>query len=95
MNKPYLSFKSNGCVQFSLIKSDISFLHMLVNKKFGNAPSRNTFKRRIRVLHKSLNLNSLGHNVTLRVRPLRQNISFVDLQKCFHDLNQKILNRGI
>ena len=95
MNKPYFSFKSNNCVQFTLIKSEMSFLHVLVNKKFGNAPSRNTLKRRIRVLYKTLNLNSLEYDVTLKVRPLKQNISFIDLKNCIHDLNQKILNKGI
>tara|TARA_B100000941_G_scaffold124783_2_gene88232 strand:- start:428 stop:715 length:288 start_codon:yes stop_codon:yes gene_type:complete len=95
MNKPYFSFKSNNCVQFTLIKSEIGFLHVLVNKKFGNAPSRNTLKRRVRVLYKTLNLDSLEYAFTLKVRPLKQNISFVDLKNSFHDLNQKILNKGI
>ena len=38
-------------------------------------------------------MNSLEYDVTLKVRPLKQNISFIDLKNCFHDLNQKILNK--
>ena len=62
----------------------------MVNKKYGNAPNRNLFKRRARVLFSELTEQYSDLNLGLMIKPLKQNISFQDLQDCFKLLNEKI-----
>ena len=62
----------------------------MVNKKYGNAPNRNLFKRRARVLFSDLIEQYSDLNIGLMIKPLKQNISFQDLTDCFDLLNKKI-----
>jgi ribonuclease P protein component len=71
--------------------SNDEYLYLMVNKKYGNAPNRNLFKRRARALFNNLaqqhSLLSLG----LMIKPLKQNVSHKDLKSCFELLNKKII----
>ena len=51
----------------------------MVNKKYGNAPNRNLFKRRARVLFSELIEQYSNLNIGLMIKPLKQNISFQDI----------------
>jgi len=62
----------------------------MVNKKYGDAPSRNLFKRRARVLFSELIEQYSNLNIGLMIKPLKQDISFQDLKDCFELLNKKI-----
>ena len=62
----------------------------MVNKKYGNAPNRNLFKRRARVLFSELIEQYSDLNIGLMIKPLKQNISFYDLKGCFKLLDDKI-----
>ena len=62
----------------------------MVNRKYGNAPNRNLFKRRTRVLFSELIERYSNLNIGLMVKPLKQNVSFQDLTDCFELLNKKI-----
>ena len=62
----------------------------MVNKKYGNAPNRNLFKRRARVLFSDLIEQYSDLNIGLMIKPLKQNISFYDLKDCFKLLDDKI-----
>ena len=62
----------------------------MVNKKYGNAPNRNLFKRRARALFSDLIEQYSDLNIGLMIKPLKQNVSFNDLKDCFGLLNKKI-----
>lgn len=66
----------------------------MVNKKYGTAPNRNLFKRRVRVLFSELTDQYSDLNIGLMVKPLKQNISFQDLTSCFGALNEKIKGKN-
>ncbi len=68
-----------------------NYLYLMVNKQYGNAPSRNTFKRRVKYLFDSLRKQHVDLTVGLMVRPLKQNISYKELSECFQNFNQMIL----
>ena len=62
----------------------------MVNKKYGNAPDRNLFKRRARALFYELIEQYSDLSIGLMIKPLKQNVSFQDLVDCFDLLNKKI-----
>ena len=71
----------------SLLIGDLSFkytsrsrpaLGLIVAKYYGNSVARNLFKRRCRVLFKSVFINR-GALVSLIVRPNKKDISFIDM----------------
>ncbi len=62
----------------------------MVNRQYGNAPSRNTFKRRVRFLFYDLKKKHTNLSIGLMVKPLKKNISYIDLQDSFMELNKKI-----
>ena len=66
----------------------------MVNKKYGNAPSRNLFKRRSRALFSELVEQCSDLNIGLMIKPLKQNVSFRDLKDCFGLLNKKIVGEN-
>jgi len=70
--------------------SNDEYLYLMVNKKYGNAPSRNLFKRRSRALFSELTEQYSSLNIGLMIKPLKQNISFQDLADCFQLLNKQI-----
>ena len=84
------SFHCNNCIHFTYGFSNDEYLYLMVNKKYGNAPNRNLFKRRARVLFSELTEQYSDLNLGLMIKPLKQNISFQDLQDCFKLLNEKI-----
>ena len=61
----------------------------VVSRKYGNAVSRNLFKRRVRMLFIE-NFISRGNAVSLIIRPKKQNISFNNLSDAFECLYKKI-----
>ena len=82
----------------SLLIGDLSFkytyrsrpaLGLIVAKYYGNSVSRKLFKRRCRVLFKSVFINR-GAMVALIVRPNKQDISFIDMSASFGKLYEKI-----
>ena len=84
------SFNCNECVRFTYGFSNDEYLYLMVNKKYGNAPNRNLFKRRVRDLFSELIKQNSDLNVGLMIKPLKQSISFQDLVGCFDLLNKKI-----
>ncbi len=84
------SFNCNKCIHFTYGFSNDEYLYLMVNRKYGNAPRRNLFKRRARVLFSKLIERYSNLNIGLMVKPLKQNISFQDLTDCFDILNKKI-----
>ena len=82
----------------SLTIGDLSFRYLfnyrpvvgvVVSKKYGNAVSRNLFKRRVRMLFIEKFI-SRGVGVSLIIRPRKQNISFNNLSDAFECLYKKI-----
>jgi len=82
----------------SLSIGDLSFRYLfnyrpvvgfVVSKKYGNAVSRNLFKRRVRMLFIEKFI-SRGVGVSLIIRPRKQNISFNNLSDAFECLYKKI-----
>tara|TARA_B100000315_G_C14185574_1_gene410947 strand:- start:99 stop:407 length:309 start_codon:yes stop_codon:yes gene_type:complete len=82
----------------SLVVGDLSFryaslcrpaLGLIVSKHYGNAVARNLFKRRCRALFRIRLINS-GVDISLIIRPKKQNISFFDLEASFGGLYEKI-----
>ena len=82
----------------SLLIRDLSFkyasrsqpaLGLIVAKHYGNSVARNLFKRRCRVLFKSVFINR-GAVIALVVRPNKQNLSFIDMSAAFGGLYEKI-----
>ena len=84
------SFNCNNCIRFTYGTSNDEYLYLMVNKKYGNAPNRNLFKRRARVLFSDLIEQYSDLNIGLMIKPLKQNVSFQDLVVCFNLLNKKI-----
>ena len=84
------SFHCNNCIHFTYGFSNDKYLYLMVNKKYGNAPNRNLFKRRARVLFSELIEQYSDLNIGLMIKPLKQNISFYDLKDCFKLLDDKI-----
>ena len=85
-------------VSKSLLIGDLSFkytfrlqpaLGLVVPKHYGNSVVRNLFKRRCRYLFRTLFINQ-GFNIALVVRPMEQNISFVEMGAAFGGLCEKI-----
>jgi len=84
-------------VSKSLVIGDLSFkytsaprpsLGLAVSKHYGNSVARNLFKRRCRAIfrNKFINKNAL---VALIVRPIKQNISFQDMDVALGELYEK------
>ena len=84
------SFHSNGCVRFTYGLSNHEYLYLMVNRQYGNAPSRNTFKRRVRFLFHDLKRQHNNLSIGLMVKPLKNNVSYKDLRGSFGELNKKI-----
>ena len=84
------SFNCNNCIHFTYGFSNDEYLYLMVNKKYGNAPNRNLFKRRARALFSDLIEQYSDLNIGLMIKPLKQNVSFQDLIDCFDLLNKKI-----
>ena len=84
------SFNCNNCIHFTYGTSNDEYLYLMVNKKYGNAPNRNLFKRRARVLFSNLIEQYSDLNIGLMIKPLKQNVSFQNLTDCFELLNKKI-----
>ncbi len=68
-----------------------NYLYLMVNKQYGSAPSRNTFKRRAKSLFDHLRKQHADLTFGLMVKPLKQNISYKELSNCFKNFNQTIL----
>ncbi len=68
-----------------------NYLYLMVNKQYGNAPSRNTFKRRAKSLFDHLRKQHVGLTFGLMIKPLKKNISYKELSNCFNNFNQTIL----
>ena len=82
----------------SLLVGDLSFKYaqhsrnsigLIVSKRYGNAVSRNLFKRRCRVLFMK-NFIQQKTSIALIVRPKKQNISFKDMDSAFKELYEQI-----
>ena len=63
----------------------------MLTKKYGAAPSRNTFKRRARSLFYDLTQQHSGISIGLMIKPLKKAVSYQELASCFVDLNKKII----
>jgi len=63
----------------------------MISKKYGNAPNRNIFKRRARQLFDDLVKEHAQLPLGLMIKPLKQNVSYQDLQTCFGVFNKKII----
>ncbi len=62
----------------------------MVNKSYGNAPSRNVFKRRARFLFSQLIKKYPDKTIGIMIKPLRQNISYDLLKQSFSRLENQI-----
>ena len=94
---PSTEFNHIMNVSKSLVIGDLSFkytsaprpsLGLAVSKHYGNSVARNLFKRRCRAIfrNKFINKNAL---VALIVRPIKQNISFQDMDVALEKLYEK------
>ena len=81
----------------SLFIGDLSFkytsaarpsLGLIVSKHYGNSVVRNLFKRRCRAVFRNKFINR-GALVALIVRPIKQNISFQDIDVALGELYEK------
>jgi len=84
------SFQSNRCVRFTYGLFNDEYLYLMVNRKYGSAPSRNTFKRRVRFLFQNLKKKHANLSIGLMVKPLKKNVTYSDLKISFIELNKKI-----
>jgi len=66
----------------------------MVNRKYGNAPNRNIFKRRARFLFEGLTKKHPNKSIGLMIKPLQKNISYHALQQSFNLLENKINLEG-
>ena len=82
----------------SLLVRDLSFKHtpssrpalgLIVSKHYGNSVARNLFKRRCRALFRTSIINR-GVDISLIVRPNKQNMSFMDMETAFEGLYENI-----
>ena len=84
------SFQSNRCVRFTYGLFNNEYLYLMVNRQYGSAPSRNTFKRRVRFLFHGLKKKHTNLSIGLMVKPLKKNVTYSDLKNSFIELNKKI-----
>jgi len=63
----------------------------MLTKKYGAAPSRNTFKRRARSLFYDLTQQHSGLSIGLMIKPLKKAVSYPELMACFVALSKKII----
>lgn len=82
---------SCGDLSFKYATGFDSGLGLIVSKNYGNAVQRNLFKRRCRFLFKTIFLNN-NCNVSLIVRPKKQNINNKSIYKSFTSIKEKITN---
>tara|TARA_B100000315_G_C14046586_1_gene349950 strand:+ start:55 stop:324 length:270 start_codon:yes stop_codon:yes gene_type:complete len=80
---------SIGDLSFKYISQSKPALGLAVSKYYGNAVTRNLFKRRCRYLFKNKIINR-GAEIVLIVRPKKKCISFISLDASFEDLYEKI-----
>lgn len=69
-----------GDLLFRYKKNPLPRLGLIVSKKYGNAPSRNLFKRRCRALYR---LYFQNENLIIVIQPLHQNIGWKNIQSGF------------
>jgi len=63
----------------------------MLTKKYGNAPTRNVFKRRVRALFNNLTQQHSDLSLGVMIKPLKKGVSYQELVDCFADLNKKII----
>ena len=80
---------SIGDLSFKYAQHGRNSIGLIVSKHYGNAVSRNLFKRRCRDLFMK-NFILQKASIALIVRPKKQNISFKDLDSAFKELYEQI-----
>jgi RNase P protein component len=66
----------------------------MVTRNYGNAPSRNIFKRRVRFLFGQLTKKYPDSPIGLMVKPLHERVSYISLKEGFSLLEKKIKLEG-
>ena len=84
------SLSCDSVLVFKYVHADTPYLHFFIGKQYGGAIKRNLLKRRIRYLYRLL-VKKLGSSVFgLSVFPIKKNISYNELERCFALLESKL-----
>ena len=81
------NFTSKTNIFFHFKTAADPFVGFIINKRFGNAVSRNKFKNRARHLYATL-YNT--HSYALIVKPQSEQINYLELKQAFIELENRL-----